>query len=160
MKLVFSDLYLMDRITLLLALFIILYFIGMAVWHAIIKKKDGSVKLWRILSVVPLTLCAVHFVFSSFSGNIELSVNVFFPFYIGALAIALWQFAANTKILYRVSSVIVGAATAVGLVFGSFNMTVNYDMVHLCNSSKESYVESFDKIVADMKEHYVQNEWK
>ncbi len=47
MKLVFSDLYLMDRITLLLALFIILYFIGMAVWHAIINKKDGSMKLWR-----------------------------------------------------------------------------------------------------------------
>lgn len=160
MKLVFSDLYLMDRITLLLALFIILYFIGMAVWHAIIKKKDGSVKLWRILSVVPTALCAVHFVFSSFSGNIGLSVSIFFPFYIGALSIAIWQFTANTKVLYKVSSVIAGTAAVVGLVFGTFNMTVNYNMIHLCNSSKESYVESFDKIVADMKEHYVQNEWK
>ncbi len=160
MKLVFAYLYSMDRITLLLALFIILYFIGMAVWHAIIKKKDGFMKLWRIFSVVPIALCAVHFVFSSFSRNIGLSVNVFFPFYIGALAIAIWQFAANTKVLYRVSSVIVGAATVVGLVFGTFNMTVNNDMVHLCNSSKEGYVESFDKIVADMKEHYVLNEWK
>lgn len=77
MKLVFAYLYSMDRITLLLALFIILYFIGMAVWHGIIKKKDGSMKLWRILSFVPLALCIGHFVFSSFSGNIGLSVNVF-----------------------------------------------------------------------------------
>lgn len=47
-----------------------------------------------------------------------------------------------------------------GLVFGTFNVTVNHDMIHLCNSSKENYVESFDKIVADMKANYVQNEWK
>lgn len=160
MKLVFAYLYSMDRITLLLALFIILYFIGMAVWHGIIKKKDGSMKLWRILSFVPLALCIGHFVFSSFSGNIGLSVNVFFPFYIGALAIAIWQFTANKKMLYKVSSVIVGAATVVGLVFGTFNMTVSNTMVHLCNTSNESYVESFDSIVADMNEHYVMNEWK
>lgn len=160
MKLVFSDLYFMDRITLLLSLFIILYFIGLVVWHSIIKKKDGSMKLWRIFSVVPLALCVVHFVCSSFRGNIRLSVNVFFPFYIGAAAIVIWQFTANTKVLYRVSSAIVGAAAVFGLVFGTFNMTVNNDMIHLCNSSKESYVESFDKIVADMKEHYVLNEWK
>lgn len=160
MKLVFAYLYSMDRITLLLALFIILCFVGMAVWHAIIKKKNASMKVWRILSIVPIVLCAIHFVCSGFKGNIGLSVNIFFPFYIGALAIAIWQFTANTKVLYRVSSVIVGTATVVGLVFGTFNMTVNNNMVHLCNISKESYVESFDKIVADMKEHYVLNEWK
>ena len=62
--------------------------------------------------------------------------------------------------LYKVSSVIVGAATVVGLVFGTFNMTVSNTMVHLCNTSNESYVESFDSIVADMNEHYVMNEWK
>ena len=50
MKLVFAYLYSMDRMTLLLALFIILYFIGMAVWHAVIKKKNGSMQLWRMLS--------------------------------------------------------------------------------------------------------------
>ena len=62
--------------------------------------------------------------------------------------------------LYKVSSVIVGAATVVGLVFGTFNMTVSNTMVHLRNTSNESYVESFDSIVADMNEHYVMNEWK
>lgn len=160
MKLVFSYLYSMDRITLLLALFIILYFIGMAVWHGIIKKKDGSMKLWRIMSFVPLVLCAVHFVLNFFNENMGLSIGIFFPFYIGALAIALWQFAANKKVLYKVSSVIVGTATVAGLVFGFFNMTILNYMIHLCNTSKESYVESFDRIVADMKEHYVMNEWK
>jgi len=160
MKLVFSYLYSMDRITLLLALFIILYFIGMAVWHGIIKKKDGSMKLWRIISFVPLVLCAVHFVLNIFNGNMGLSIGIFFPFYIGALAIALWQFAANKKVLYKVSSVFVGTAAAAGLVFGFFNMTILNNMIHLCNTSKESYVESFDCIVADMKEHYVMNEWK
>ncbi len=160
MKLVFAYLYSMDRMTLLLALFIILYFIGMAVWHAVIKKKNGSMQLWRMLSFLPLALCAVHFVFSSFRGNAGLSVTIFFPFYIGAAAIALWQFAANTKALYKVSSAIVGTATVVGFVFGFFHMTVSNYMVHLCNSSRAGYTESFDKTVADMQAHYVMNEWK
>ena len=37
----FAYLYSMDRIKLLLVLFIILYFIGMAVWHAIMNKTDS-----------------------------------------------------------------------------------------------------------------------
>ncbi|MGN0425359.1 MAG: S41 family peptidase [Acetatifactor sp.] len=160
MNAVFAYFYLMDRITLLLALFIILYFIGMAVWHAIIKKKDGSVKMWRLFSFVPTALCVVHFLCSRFRGNIELSLNIYFPFYIGALAIAVWQFTANKKVLYRVSAVIVGVAAVMGLILGTFHMTISNTMVHLCNTSGESYTESFDRLIDDMKEHYVMNEWK
>lgn len=160
MKLVYSYLATMNRITLLLALCIILYFIGMVIWHMLIKKKNGQMKLWRLSMVIPFIVCCIHFYFHYFKGNLSLSVSVFFPFYIGAFAMLIWQFFADTKVIHKISTVFVGIASVFGLVFGVFNMTVNYSMIRLGNYSKEGYVESFDSLVADMKEHYVQNEWK
>lgn len=160
MKLVYAYLVSMNRITLLFALFIVLYFIGMAVCHAMIKRKNQSMKVWRLCAVIPLVLCMIHFYYHYFGGNLSLSVSVFVPFYIGALAMLIWQFFANTKVMYRISTIFVGIAAVFGLLAGVFNMTINNDMVQLGNYSKEGYVESFDSLVEDMKEHYVQNEWK
>lgn len=89
-----------------------------------------------------------------------MSVSVFFPFYIGAFAMLIWQFFANTKVMYRISTTFVGIAAVLGLISGVFNMTVNNFMIRLGNYSKEGYVESFDSLVADMKEYYVLNDWK
>ena len=89
-----------------------------------------------------------------------MSVSIFFPFYIGAFAMLIWQFFANTKVMYRISTTFVGIAAVLGLISGVFNLTVNHFMIRLGNYSKEGYVESFDSLVSDMKEYYVQNEWK
>lgn len=160
MKLVYSYLATMNRITLLLALCMILYFMGMTIWHMMIKKKNGQMKLWRFSTAIPFIVCSIHFYFHYFRGNLPLSVSIFFPFYIGAFAMLIWQFFAHTKVIYKISTVFVGIASVFGLVFGVFNMTINHAMIQLGNYSKESYVESFDSLVADMKKHYVQNEWK
>lgn len=160
MKLVYSYLVSMDRITLLFALFIILYFVGMTVCHAMIKRKNQSMKVWRLCAVLPFVLCMVHFYFHYFGGNLSLSVSIFFPFYIGAFAMLIWQFFANTKVMYRISATFVGIAAVLGLISGVFNMTVNNFMIRLGNYSKEGYVESFDSLIADMKEYYVLNDWK
>lgn len=160
MKLVYAYLVSMNRITLLLALFIILYFAGMAVCHAMIKRRNQSMKMWRLCTVIPFVLCMIHFYCHYFKGNLSMSVSIFFPFYIGAFVMLIWQFFANTKVMYRISTTFVGIAAVLGLISGVFNMTVNHFMIRLGNYSKEGYVESFDSLVADMKEYYVQNEWK
>lgn len=117
-------------------------------------------KVWRLSAVIPSVLCSIHFFCYYFRGNLSLSVSIFFPFYIGAFAMLIWQFFANTKVIYRISTIFAGIATVFGLISGVFNMTINNDMIQLGNYSKEGYVESFDSLVADMKDYYVQNEWK
>lgn len=152
-----------DLLTHFTGWFTIVFCVIMLVSHRVLVKKKKGVKAWRIWSIlcfVPLILCAVHFYFSSFKGMEMFSVKLYFPMYAGALALIVLCFLRNTKILYKIVAVLTLLASIGGFGYSVFQRLANYNLAHIGNFSRCGYVESFEKIMADMQQNYVMNEWK
>ena len=153
----------MDFLTHFAGWFIIAFSVILLIWHHIMVKKDKGAKAWRIWSImcfVPLIMSAVHFYYNCLKGNESFSVRLYHPMYAGALALIILCFLKNKKVLYKIVSVITVLASVIGFGYTVFMRLADHSLPHIANFSRCGYVESFDKIMADMKKNYVLNDWK
>ena len=143
--------------------FIILFSVILLIWHHILVKKEMGAKAWRIWSVlcfVPLIMSAVHFYLNCYKGNELFSVKMYFPMYAGAFALIVLCLLRKKKLLYKIAAFLTVAASVIGFGYVVFELCADYDLPHIGNYSRCGYVESFDRIMSDMKKNYVLNDWK
>lgn len=147
-----------DRFTLLIELFTPVFMIGMIIYHAIVKKRKKEMKIWRILSVIPVIISIIHLSLYNFKGSFDLTLKYYFAVYISGLCFLIWSFTAEKKIIYRIlTPVLLLAVTFSGLYNISSLATADYKIT---NHSHESYTASFKSTLDDLKENYCLNEWK
>ena len=143
--------------------FIVIFSIVLMIWHHNLVKKDKGARSWRIWNVlcfVPLVVCAVHFYFNCYKGNESFSIQLYFPMYAGAFALIVLSILGKKKTLYKIAAVLTILASFAGFGYTVFKQLADYHQPHIANFSRCGYVESFDKIMADMKKNYVLNDWK
>lgn len=131
---------------------ILIIMLALAVLHHLWKNDAKKIRLWRLLCLLPLIICAVHewiYVY-----GISDFFAWFMPLYlIGIFALFPIPFA-KRKIGYRVSAAVSGVLS----VFLGFVFCV---MAPNCyNHVRESYTESFRSLVRDMDRTYILKEWK
>lgn len=148
----------MDRLTLLLTLFMLVSAVVLTVVHYVLKREKRSLKIWRIACLVPLVLGLVHFLFYRLHGALVLTLVIYGAMYIPALFIALWQFLYKRKHSYRIAAVVIHIFSILGFVIifsihSSFYTKIN-------NFSTQSYTEAFQSTIEAMKREYVLSEWK
>lgn len=149
-----------DKFTLALGAFVPAWIIGLIIAHAMLKKKNRSLKIWRILCLVPIIPCVIHFAVCSFKSNFSMTAEFYFPIYAGALCATLWQFLLNRKIAYRIASAVAATVAVFGTLMSVYTIAGLNFLSIIGNYSRDNYVDSFLGIMADMKEHYCLNEWK
>lgn len=148
----------MDRFTLLLSLFIILMAIGLTMAHHVLKKKGKGLTIWRILCLIPLILCLIHFPIHWFRGAMEETLILYGLLYITAVVMALWQFLYQRKHSYRITAVIVHIFAILGFIMVISLQASMYIKIH--NFSTQSYTEAFHSTIETMQQEYVLSEWK
>ena len=153
----------MDLLTHFTGWFTIVFSVILLIWHHVLVKKEKGARDWRIWSVlcfVPVILCAVHFYFSCFKGYEYLSVRIYLPMYAGAILLIFLFLLRKKKALYKIAAVLTVMASIAGFGYSVFTRLAEFTMSHVGNYSRCGYVESFDRIMADMKKNYVMNDWK
>lgn len=141
----------------LLALFIFVAAITLTVVHFVLVKKKKSLKVWRMLCIIPLAVCIVHCAFCHLRGGAMYTVVFYGLLYFTAVLMAVWQFLAQKKLGYRVLAVLVNLFMVVSLLtvlsIGGMYSSIN-------NFTALNYTEAFQAAVDKMQEEYVLSEWK
>lgn len=124
----------------------------LAVLHHKWRDEYKKLTIWRLLCLIPLIYCGVHF-FLNVSGAI-LFFSEYIPLYaIGVLTIIPLLFA-RRPIGYRIAAVPVGLLT---ILCGAYFTCASPNFF---NHTKESYSESFHSLCEDMEKTYILKEWK
>lgn len=89
---IISYIFFQSKITISLAVLILLMTVIMTIFHHIIVKKNADFKIWRLFCVLPLLLCVIHCIFFHFKGIEEVTVffvwnNVFCRISYGNMAV-------------------------------------------------------------------------
>ncbi len=151
-----TSIYLYFNTIMLFNILILAYMVALLIAHFVITKKKKSTRIWRILCFVPLVFSIVQFFIMRFS-SLSVTFEYYGYIYISAVIIAIWQFFANRKIVYRIVSTIV--VLSVG-VLSCLSIWYSVMTPALGNFSREDYVSCFESIIQEMKENYPLNEWK
>ncbi len=143
--------------------FVIIFSIIQMIRHRSLVKKDKDLKAWRIWSImcfIPVIVCAVHFYLCCYKGNESFSIKLYHPMYSGALALIFLCLLGKRKVLYKFAAFLTILVSFIGFGYTVFKQLADYNMPHIANFSRCGYVQSFDRIMADMKKNYVLNDWK
>ena len=131
---------------------ILLFMLVLAVLHHRWEDRRGKIRLWRVLCLLPLIACGVHFLIYVFGALSFL--EGFCPLYaLGVLALIPIPFA-NREVGYKISAVLTGILSCLCAMYLCLTSPTSF------NHSRESYTESFHSLVTDMDEYYILKEWK
>lgn len=153
-KLVLS---MMDEKMLMLLIFILAAAVALTVLHVVLVKKKKSLKVWRILCLIPLVVCLVHFAFCHLRGGWGYTLFFYGIPYLTAGVIAVWQFFSGRKHGYRVMTVLV-YLSVVASILTVISVAGMVSSIH--NFTAMNYTEAFRAVVDTMQEEYVLSEWK
>lgn len=147
-----------ERTTVMLVVFIFISSVMLAAVHGIMVKKNHGPHVWRILCVLPLILCVLHFSVHRFTGNARLTFTLYAAMYAAAAFIFIGQFFYKTGKLYKASAVfniiMSFAALAATLIIP---LSVS-PAVH--NFTRMGYSDSMRAVIETMKQEYVLSDWK
>ena len=131
---------------------ILLTMLVLAVLHRRREDRKSKIRLWRVLCLLPLLTCGVHFYMYVFGATRFL--EGFYPLYaLGVLALIPIPFA-NRDTGYKVSAVLTGVLSCLCGFYFCLTSPTKF------NHSRESYTESFHSLVTDMDKYYILKEWK
>lgn len=160
----------MNRETVYLGIFLIIYCIALVIAHNIIAKKSidtttekkwKTIKLvWRLACLIPLLVCGIHFATHYLKGLFSYTMRLYLPLYIGAILIAVCQFFVNKKVLLRIGKILTIIVTIVGFMTNLVIQNVLDWETVVGNATQVNYVDSFEILMSEMKSHYALNEWK
>ena len=165
MRYITSYLSAMNRGTITLGIFLIVYCLVLTISHSIIfkdKENGGKKKLklvWKLMCFVPLILCAVHFTGYYLKGLLGFTLSLYLPMYIGAVIMAVIPCLEKIKRFGMVKA-LSNAMTVAGVFVSLYMIIVNEMAVIIGNGTHLSYTESFELLTSEMEKHYVMNEWK
>lgn len=132
----------------LLALSIVLHCAFLWITHGRINNV-----LWRGLCFLPLLLCIIHAVAYNFGKQWIISLKWFWPMYLAALLMVLWQFTASSIVLRRITA---GAI----LVLSIFDLMYIPESICLHTYTTNSWTDSFVKAVQTIEKEYPLSDWK
>ena len=150
----------MEKFTCVLGIALVLWFVFLAVYRSIIRKKNLSDKIWKVLCVVPLIACIVHWCMFSLKGLLGTSVRFYLPLYAGAILMVIWMVLAHFKKDSKVSTVIVGMGTFAGVVAGIIILLILEWRVIVGNATRMNYVDSLYELSSEMQAYYSLSDWK
>lgn len=131
---------------------ILMVMLIIAILHHLWKDDSRKIRLWRLLCLIPLLICIVHFLIF-LSGALTIWPAYIVMYIIALLALLPIPFA-KRRIGYRISAVITGVLS----VLCAFYFCASSPNVF--NHTRESYTESFHSLVQDMDRKYILKEWK
>lgn len=146
-----------DSITIALELFVFAAAVALTVMHAVLKRKNKSLKLWRVLCCAPLCLCVLHGVLCRYNGCSEIALILYGATYFESLVLAVWQFLYAKKHGYRIFAVFANALAIISLLL-SVLMSGIYPSVG--NYTNKNYKEAFLSSAERMENEYALSDWK
>lgn len=157
----------MNRETLILGVFLIVYCLVLTVSHSLIFKREdkGSGKkdrvklVWKLLCFVPLMFCIVHFIGYNLKGMLLYTLKLYLPMYIGGVIMAVFPFFEKRK-RFSFFKVLSNVFTISGFCVSIYFLIVSDMAVVIGNGTHLSYSESFELLTSEMEKHYVMNDWK
>lgn len=150
----------MEKFTCVLGIALVLWFVFLAVYRSIIRKKNLSDKIWKVLCVVPLIACIVHWCMFSLKGLLGTSIRFYLPLYAGAILMVIWMVLVHFKKASKVSTVIVGVGTIAGVVAGIIILLILEWRVIVGNATRMNYVDSLYELSSEMQAYYSLSDWK
>ena len=111
--------------------------------------------LWRGLCFVPLLLCIIHLASYNFGKQWMFGLKWFWPMYLAALLMVLWQFTGGRIVLHQIT---VGAI----LVLSIFNFIYIPMVIPLAlhTYTTQNWTDSFVKTVHTIEKEYPISDWK
>ncbi|MCR4580644.1 MAG: hypothetical protein K5681_09895, partial [Treponema sp.] len=121
-------------------------------------KAGKSLKLWRILSFIPLGLALFHLAFFSIKGNAWSTRYYYLWLYIGLVAALL---PALTSLWPRVNKILHPLVMTFCIFCGLYTIYNQFvwDSA-MRNHSRQGYVKSFISTTKDMEKYYSLKDWK
>lgn len=158
MELIKNYIMFQSRITLSLAVFILLMAVIMTIAHHKIVKKNNDFKIWRLFCGVPLILCIFHFIFFHFKGLEEVTVYLYSSIYLSGIFMAVWQFLYKRKNGYRIFAAVMNIMAVISLMA---TIIIPLSIApSIRNYTDKSYCSAFKSVVKTMKRDYVLSDWK
>lgn len=155
---IISYIFFQSKITISLAVLILLMTVIMTIFHHIIVKKNADFKIWRLFCVLPLLLCVIHCIFFHFKGIEEVTVFLYGTMYFAGFLMAIWQFLYKRKYGYRIFSVFMNITAVISL---AATILIPLSIAPaIRNYTGESYSDAFKSVVNTMKKEYVLSDWK
>ena len=121
----------------------------------IITRGKIHMVLWRGLCFVPLLLCTIHLAYYNFGKQWMFGLKWFWPMYLAALLMVLWQFTGGRIVLHQIT---VGAI----LVLSIFNFIYIPVVIPLAlhTYTTQNWTDSFVKTVHTIEKEYPISDWK
>lgn len=148
----------MDRPTMLFALFLLFGTIALTISHHILRKKERSFFVWRLLCLIPLVLSILHCFIYHFRGGPVYTAVLYGALYLTSLFLALWQFLYRRKYGYCIATAAVNLCAVLAFITIFSVHSAMFTKVN--NFTAKSYTESFHSTIQAMKREYVLSEWK
>lgn len=124
----------------------------LAVLHHCWKDDTKKLSLWRLLCLIPILICGVHFRLNVVGADYLL--DSYYTLYAIPVLSLIPMLFAKRRIGYRITAVLTGILSCLsGLIFCLISP-------NFFNHSQESYTGSFHSLVKDMDKHYILKEWK
>lgn len=158
MELLMNAFFSIDRFTMLFALFLPLGTMALTISHHILKKKERSFFIWRLLCLIPLVLAVLHCFIYRLQGSPFYTLFLYGVLYLTSLFLALWQFLYKRKYGFRIAGVAVNLCAVFGLLTVFSVHSAIFTRVN--NFTGQSYTEAFHSTIEAMKQEYVLSGWK
>lgn len=145
----------------IMAMVILVYSLMLAFLFEVFEKNNKK-WIYRILCLVPIIVAIIHFAFNRFHGqgslnNLGTIFQLYGYLYLEALLPLINLFFRKNKLPRKIVSGLISACCFALMILGLINMT-SFSKIH--NYTALSWSESFEKMVATMKEEYVLTGWK
>lgn len=158
MELFIYYLFAMDRPTMLFTLFLLFGTIALTIFHHILRKKERSFFVWRLLCLIPLVLSILHCFIYHFQGGPVYTAVLYGALYLTSLFLALWQFLYRRKYGYCIAAAAVNLCVVLAFITIFSVHSAMFTKVN--NFTAKSYTESFHSTIQAMEREYVLSEWK
>ncbi|MCR4598624.1 MAG: S41 family peptidase [Acetatifactor sp.] len=157
MKILYGLIYEMDSAMQFMYVFLLCSLIVIPVLHRFLKNH---IKIWSLISMIPLAVYVVFLCKEHYVGNTELTIQRYTAFGLVALFIALYGLAIFFKRSFKAYTIIMCMTNVVILLLNIIVIWAVYLRPNVANYSALGWTDSFEKTIDYLEKEYILNEWK